>query len=135
MSSKLLDLGSVPLKRKPNGNIWAKLAKVMQILVALAVIAGIVACFLPVIHQEHRLQREKADTEAKIATEEAINRQYNRQFDLLKTNPEYVERIARDRLNVGKPGEMIFRFDPYPPKTAVVPASTAPAAAAVPAAR
>ncbi len=127
MSSKLLDLGSVPLKRKPVGNVWANLARMMQVLLVLAVVAGIFACFMPVIRQVQNLQGDKAKLEAQTAAEQAANRQLNRQFDLLKSNPEYIERVSRDSLNLGKPGEMIFRFDPYPAKSAV---STAPATSA-----
>jgi len=118
MSSRLLDLGSVPLKRKPVGNVWANLARMMQVLLILAVVAGIFACFMPVIRQVQRLQNDKANLEAQTAAEQSANRQLNRQFDLLKSNPEYIERISRDSLNLGKPGEMIFRFDPYPAKSA-----------------
>ena len=33
----------------------------------------------------------------------------------MKNNPAYVEHIARDQLNMGKPGETIIRFDKYQP--------------------
>ena len=144
MGSRLLDLDSVPLKRKAGGNIWAKLIQITQILLIAAVFAGIFACFLPVIRQVGKLKERKNANAADIATAQAVNRQMSREFDLLKSNPEYVERISRDRLNVGKPGEMIFRFDPYADSangagnsTGVPPSSPArpvPATPAVPAA-
>jgi cell division protein FtsB len=34
-----------------------------------------------------------------------------RELDLLKNDPDYVETIARDRLNMMKPGETIFRVE------------------------
>ncbi|SDU19515.1 Septum formation initiator [Verrucomicrobium sp. GAS474] len=113
MGSRLLDLDSVPLKRKAGGNIWAKLIQITQILLIAAVLGGIFACFLPIIRQVQRLKEKKNANNAAIAAEQATNRQMSREFELLKSNPEYVERVSRDRLNVGKPGEMIFRFDPY----------------------
>ncbi len=127
MSSRRLDPGEVPLRRKAGGNVWAKLAQVAQWLVLAAVFVALLACFLPVIHQVQNLQAAKAKLAAQVAAEQAANRQWNRQLDLLKTNPEYIERVARDKLNVGKTGEIIFRFDPYPPKP-LVPAPAAPAA-------
>ena len=45
----------------------------------------------------------------------------------MKNDPAYVEHIARDRLNMGKPGETIIRFDRYqtagrlPPTSHTVP--------------
>ena len=35
----------------------------------------------------------------------------------MKNDPAYVEHIARDQLNMGKPGETIIRFDHYQPST------------------
>jgi len=113
MGSRLLDLDSVPLKRKAGANIWAKLIQVTQILLIAAVLGGIFACFLPIIRQVQKLKEKKAANNASIAAEQAVNRQMNREFELLRTNPEYIERVSRDRLNVGKPGETILRFDPY----------------------
>jgi cell division protein DivIC len=122
MSSKLLDPGSVPLKRRPSGNVWAKLIRVMQGLLGAALVAGLVAVFLPVIRQVQRLEETRAGISRDSDAAQAANRQLTRQFDLLKSNPEYIERIARDRLNLGKPGEIIFRFDPYPKAVPVPPA-------------
>jgi hypothetical protein len=31
----------------------------------------------------------------------------------MRDDPAYVEHIARDQLNMGKPGETIIRFDKY----------------------
>ncbi|MDE1172005.1 MAG: septum formation initiator family protein [Verrucomicrobium sp.] len=127
MSSKLLDLGSVSLRRRATGNIWAKLARITQLLLALGVVAVVLACFLPVIRQVQRLQAEKERLAQLIALEQSSNRQGNRQFELLKSNQEYIERIARDRLNLGKPGEVIFRFDPYSAKGKANSSTPAPA--------
>jgi len=35
--------------------------------------------------------------------------------NLLKTDPTYLETLARDRLDLMKEGETIFRVDPLPP--------------------
>lgn len=115
MSSRRLDPGDVPLRRKGGGNVWAKLAQITQWLVIAVVFAALFACFLPVIRQVQKLQDDKRKQAGAIAAAQAENRQWNRQIDLLRTNPEYIERIARDKLNLGKTGEIIFRFDPYPP--------------------
>ncbi len=117
MSSRRLDPGDVPLRRKAGGNVWAKLAQITQWLVIAAVFAALFACFLPVIRQVQSLQEAKARQAAQVAAAQAENRQWNRQLDLLRTNPEYVERVARDKLNLGRTGEIIFRFDPYPAKS------------------
>src|SRR5262249_54085170 len=111
--SKLLDPARVPLKKRAMGNIWAKLISVTQFLLMLCVVAAIALWFLPVIQKTKKLRQEKADNARKIAAALEQNKQLQQEVELLKTDPVYVERLARDRLNLGKPGEVIFRFDPY----------------------
>lgn len=113
-SNKLLDPNDIPLKRKQTGNVWAKLVRLTRWLVVIAAFALLMVFFSPVFFKSKDLKAEKEKIKQKIAAEQQRNRQLTREFDLVKTNPEYVERIARDKLNLGKPDEMIFRFDAYP---------------------
>ena len=111
--SKFLDPGRIPLKKRAVGNIWAKLISVTQLLLVLCVVAAIALWFLPVIQKNKKLQQEKAENARKIAQATEQNKLLQQEVELLRADPVYVERLARDRLNLGKPGEVIFRFDPY----------------------
>jgi cell division protein FtsB len=111
--SKFLDPSSIPLRQQRNGNLWAQLLKVTQFLLLLAVLASLGALFLPIIQRSQALQEKKTTIERKIAQASYENRILQREFELLKTNPEYIERTARDTLHLGRPGEVIFRFGPY----------------------
>jgi cell division protein DivIC len=113
--SKFLDPSKVPLKQRIDGNIWATLVQVTQMLLILAVLAAMVLCFLPVIQTSQKLQADKTKVSQDIATALETSRRLQQQLELLKNNPLYIERNARDRLNLGRPGEVIFRFDPYQP--------------------
>lgn len=118
--SKFLDPSKVPLKQRMDGNIWATLVQVTQMLFILAGIAAMVLCFLPVIQTSQRLQTEKARISRDMADAMDDNHRLQQQVDLLRNSQLYIERQARDRLNLGRPGEVIFRFDPYqstPPPT------------------
>jgi len=110
---QVLDPSKIPLKQRGDGNIWATLIQITQLLLVVAMIAAVVLWFLPVIQQSQRLQQENRDNAAKIAQAMESNRRLQQEVALLKTNPLYVERLARDKLNLGKPGEVVFRFDPY----------------------
>jgi cell division protein FtsB len=46
--------------------------------------------------------------------EQRLNRA-NREAELLKRDPEYISLIARDRLDLMKEGEHVFRLDPAKP--------------------
>jgi cell division protein DivIC len=113
MSSRFLDPGSIPLKRPPQGNIWTVLNQITMVLIVLGVFAGIFVCFLPVIQKTQKMQMRKEENQVRMDESGVLNRRLQEEFELLKTNPQYNERIAWDKLNMGRPGETIFRFDPY----------------------
>ncbi|WP_202213190.1 septum formation initiator family protein [Methylacidimicrobium sp. AP8] len=75
----------------------------------------LLSAFWPLVQQIDRLERQKEQIQRQVAAEQARNRELNLQLELLQSDPNYLTRIARDRLNMGKKGEIIFRFDPFPP--------------------
>jgi len=79
--------------------------------VFLAIVAGgAVLLFVPLWHRQHTLQRENRRLEAEVARLEALERQYRSEIEALKTDPTYVERVAREKLNLVRPNETIFQF-------------------------
>jgi cell division protein DivIC len=123
-SNRFLDPSAVPLRQRPNGNVWAQLVQWTKWAVVLAASALLLLCFLPVFQKAQGYKEDKEKVKQALAAEQDRYRQLAREFELMKTNKEYVERVARDKLNLGKTGEMIFRFDPYPP-AAPAPANLA----------
>lgn len=131
-SARFLDPSSIPLKRQSGGNIWSTLVHITQGLTVVALLSVLTLFFLPVIQKTHRLQQEKALYQHRIAEAQEQQQQLLLETEHLKNDPAYVEHIARDKLNMGKPGETILRFDSYQssvPSTAVAsptPAGSAP---------
>lgn len=115
---RFLDPSSIPLKRQSGGNIWATLIQVVQGVTALVLLAGLMLFFLPVIHRTHELQDEKANLQRRISAEQDQQQELQMEIQHMKNDSSYVEHIARDRLNMGRPGETIIRFDPYRPEPA-----------------
>ena len=114
-SSRFLDPGAVPLKRRPDGSFWAKLVHLTGWLLAVAVVALLVAVYFPPFRNAQRYKSQIESYQKLIAADKDRYEQLSQNLELLKNDPDYIQRIARDKLNLGKPGEMIFRFDPYPP--------------------
>ncbi len=113
--ARFLDPASIPLKRQGGGNIWATLVTVTQGLTGVVVLAGLALFFLPVIQQTQQYQAEQATLKAKI--QDALDEQQEIKIETehMKTDPAYIEGIARDRLQMGKPNETIVHFPPYQP--------------------
>jgi hypothetical protein len=128
-ASRFLDPTSVPLKRQSGGNIWATLVPVIQggIIVGLISVVGVF--FLPVLNTEQTYKDEKAKLEREIDAAKDNQAQLELETQYMRDNPAYVEHIARDQLNMGKPGETIIRFDKYQAVPPVAARSTAANAA------
>ena len=117
-SARFLDPSSIPLKRQSGGNIWATLVHLTQGLTLVALLSILMLFFLPVIQKTHRLQEEKALLVREISARQDEQSQLLLETEHMKNDHAYVEHIARDKLNMGKPGETIIRFDPYQPAPA-----------------
>lgn len=118
-NSRLFDprgLGQPPAK----GQIWRILQPWAYALVALLFVAIILALFYPAYKrgENTKVLAEKMQRELEEAKEELAELQD--EAARLKNDPFTVERISRDTLGVAKPGETIFKFQPYR-TNAVVP--------------
>ncbi|HEY2125004.1 MAG TPA: septum formation initiator family protein, partial [Chthoniobacterales bacterium] len=49
--------------------------------------------------------------QAQVGEQKGLLSRQTREIDLLKTDPTYLETIARDRLDLMKEGETIFRLE------------------------
>jgi cell division protein DivIC len=94
--------------------VWPRLQSA-GFLVFLAV-AGLCVglLFLPLLRRNHALRGELLRLDREIARQEKIEKQQLAEAESLKTDPAYVERTARNKLNLSRPAEMIFRFEPAP---------------------
>jgi len=111
--ARFLDPASIPLRRQGGGNIWATLVTVTQAMTGVVVLAGLALFFLPVIEQTRQYQAEQADLKAKIQHAQDEQQEIKIETEHMKTDPAYVEGIARDRLQMGKPNETIVHFPSY----------------------
>ena len=48
----------------------------------------------------------------------AQNRELGREIERLRSDPEMIERIAREQLGLVRPGELVYKFQPAPPARA-----------------
>ncbi|PYK81712.1 MAG: hypothetical protein DME41_11515 [Verrucomicrobia bacterium] len=79
-------------RARREATVWQRWNRVLLLLLLLAVWLVIVSMFVPP-YKKVLLSRQ------------------TREVNLLKTNPAYLETIARDRLDLMKDGETIFRVD------------------------
>lgn len=112
-SPRFLDPSSIPLKRQSGGNIWATLVPIIQVAIVIGLLAVVGLFFLPVIQKENGYKDDLAKLQREMSAAEERQAELKLETEHMKTDPAYVEHIARDNLNMGKPGETIIRFDRY----------------------
>src|SRR5271170_2058755 len=112
-SARFLDPSSIPLKRQSGGNVWATLVPIIQGAIVVGLLAVVGLFFLPVIQKENGYKAEIEKKQREIAAALEYQSQLKLETEYMKNNNAYVEHIARDQLNMGKPGETIIRFDKY----------------------
>jgi cell division protein FtsB len=111
--SKLLDPRSVPLRPRSERSLTQTFISIIKGLVLVAIFTILILIFLPVLRKVQKLEAQKDDLAVQIDEDGRVQKRLQQEYELLRSNPEYLERVARDRLNLGKPNEVIFRFDPY----------------------
>ena len=102
---------TVRRRRRNEPDFWHRINKVLTGLVVLGVLVGIGVMFYPVWQKQQDMRARVAALSSEKEEKGARLAAARRELDLLKNDPEYVETIARDRINVMKPGETIFRVE------------------------
>ncbi len=92
-------------------DIWQRLSKVMMALIFLCVVAAALRLFIPEIERRNQLQQQAQHFEQLSAEKTARVAQLQKEYDLLKNDKEYLETVARDRLDLSREGETVFRID------------------------
>ena len=101
----------VKRRRRNEPDFWHRLNRVLQVFVVAGFLLTVGVMFYPVWQKQqsmrlHLLTLERAQSEKSTALAKS-----QRELELLRNDREYLETIARDRLNVMKPGETIFRIE------------------------
>jgi cell division protein DivIC len=94
--------------------LWAKLQSLGFLVFVGIVGCGVVLLFLPLLHQRHVMQQDIARLDRELEQQDALETKQKTEIEALKTDPGFVERTARNKLNLVRPNEVIFRFEPAP---------------------
>ncbi|MDQ6765705.1 MAG: septum formation initiator family protein [Verrucomicrobiota bacterium] len=99
-------------RARREASIWQQLNRVLRVLLALVFVLVVVSLFVP---QHKKLTRSRVEIEtlqAQVTDQKMLLARQTREVNLLKTDTGYLETIARDRLDLMKEGETIFRLEP-----------------------
>jgi cell division protein FtsB len=94
--------------------LWQRIQSLGFAVFVLMVAFGVALLFIPLLSRSHLMQQDIRRLDSEIERLEAAERQQRAEIDALKTDAAFVERTARDKLNLAKPNETIFKFEPQP---------------------
>ena len=103
--------GPGDFRARREATIWQRLNRVLRVLLSIAALLVVVSLFLPQ-HKKLMLSRHDIETlQAQLTAQRMLFARQTREVHLLTTDPTYLETIARDRLDLMKEGETIFRLE------------------------
>lgn len=104
-------------RRRATAPVWTTLNRFIVFLIFLAAGTVIFFFFQPELNKLEEMRRNHSELEAKEEQILIEQLRLTREKELLTTDPTYLENIARDKLDLMKPGETIFRLDSRPSPT------------------
>ena len=101
-------------RARREATVWQRLNSVLRVLLALAVVLVIVSLFLPPYKKLEQGRSEIESLQTQVNDQKILLAHQTREVNLLKTDPTYLETMARDKLDLMKEGETIFRLETPP---------------------
>jgi cell division protein FtsB len=99
-------------RARREATVWQRLNRVLRVLLVLAVWLVIVSLFVPPYKKLMQSRAEIDNLQQRVDEQQNVLSRQTREINLLKTDPIYLETIARDRLDLMKEDETIFRLEP-----------------------
>ena len=99
-------------RARREASVWRRLNRILLVLLIIAIWLVIVSLFLPPYKKLTRSRAEIDDLQQQMNEQQNLLARQTREVNLLKTDVTYLETIARDRLDLMKEGETVFRLEP-----------------------
>ena len=101
-------------RARREATVWQRLNRILLVLLVIAIWLVIVSLFVPPYKKLMRSRAEVDNLQQQVNDQKMLLARQTREVNLLKTDSVYLETIARDRLDLMKEGETIFRLEPPP---------------------
>ena len=104
-------MDQIDFRARRNATVWQRLNRILLVLLFIAVWLGVVSLFVPPYKKLIQSRGEIDNLQAQVNEQQVLLARQTREVNLLKTDPTYLETIARDKLDLMKEGEVIFRLE------------------------
>jgi len=95
---------------------WLRLLlnRILYILLIAAILILMTCWFLPLLKERQKQQLALQSLEQQLAQEKLVYKREQKKLAWIQNDPNYLELLARDKLDLKKPEEKIFRVEPSP---------------------
>jgi cell division protein FtsB len=98
-------------RARREATVWQRLNRVLKVLLFVAFWLVVVSLFVPPYKKLNLSRADIDNLQAQVNEQKMLLARASREVNLLKTDATYLETIARDRLDLMKEGEVIFRLE------------------------
>jgi cell division protein FtsB len=98
-------------RARREATVWQRLNRILLVLLVIAIWLVIVSLFVPPYKKLMQSRAEVDSLQQQVNDQQGLLARQTREVNLLKTDVTYLETIARDRLDLMKEGETIFRLE------------------------
>jgi cell division protein FtsB len=98
-------------RARREATVWQRLNRVLKVLLFVAAWLVIISLFVPPYKKLQHSRAEIDNLQAQVNDQKTLLARQSREVNLLKTDATYLETIARDRLDLMKEGETVFRLE------------------------
>jgi cell division protein FtsB len=107
-----VDQSYADFRARREATVWQRLNRILRVLLVLAIWLVIVSLFVPLYKKLMQSRAEIDNQQQQVNEQQNLLARQTREVNLLKTDVTYLETIARDRLDLMKEGETVFRLEP-----------------------
>ena len=107
-----MDQTYADFRARREATVWQRLNRTLRVLLVLAIWLVIVSLFVPPYKKLTQSRAEIDNLQQQVNEQQNLLAHQTREINLLKTDSTYLETVARDRLDLMKEGETIFRLEP-----------------------
>ncbi len=98
-------------RARRDATVWQRLNSLLKVLLALALWLVGMSLFVPPYKKLSAARADADNLQAQVADHKILLAKQTREVSWLKNDPTYLEAIARDRLDLMKEGETVFRLE------------------------
>jgi cell division protein FtsB len=98
-------------RARREASVWQRLNRILLVLLVIAIWLVIVSLFVPPYKKLTESRTKIDELQQQVNDQKSLLARQTREVNLLRTDVTYLETIARDRLDLMKQGETIFRLE------------------------